>query len=667
MHPALWRWTASALLITLLAACGGGETSPSGPAANPASTAEAAAAALAAGAEGRKRLLAAQAAAPALTLLDPQESARQLMDFAEAQLPAFFPGPAPTTPLPPFAVRAYAATGVYLAVVTGDGHYPKGGVVVMGGAFGNSPVHVGQVGDFIAVAAPGVRASLATDKAVVVQGSQTTLRVEVERLRGYTGALTLTLTGLPAGVSANTVTLPAGATVAEIPIAAQAGAPHSLPTTAQLTASAAFGPDTVTAQQAVTVTVRGTPGSTDTSFGGGTQITPVANSEDYAHAVAVQSDGKVITAGTTAISAGTVIALTRHLRDGGLDPAFGNGGKVITQVGTRGDSARAVAVQADGRIVVAGWTDSTGTDANFLVLRYRADGTLDPSFADGGRFVLPIGAGNGTDRAHAVAIQNDGKIVVGGTTLSGTSTTGQDFAIVRLTPEGTLDAGFGQGGKVVTPMQSHSASDTVYALALPVVGGEQRILAVGGEGDFVAARYTANGSLDASFGNGGRMVGLFGRNIGAARAVVLLPGGRAVLAGGIYNDFAAAQITEAGTLDPMFGQGGLVTVAVSATNWDNATAVVRQADGKLLLGGWAYSGNSSSADFVALRLLPGGTLDPMFADGGIAIRPVAAGTRSDSARGLVLQSDERVPAVRAILGGEASGSNYDFALLRLWL
>jgi hypothetical protein len=108
-------------------------------------------------------------------------------------------------------------------------------------------------------------------------------------------------------------------------------------------------------------------------------------------------------------------------------------------------------------------------------------------------------------------------------------------------------------------------------------------------------------------------------------------------------------------------------VPVSAENWDNATALARQSDGKLLLGGWSYRGNSTAADFVALRLLPGGTLDPMFGEAGIAIRPVTTGTRNDAARGMVLQADDRVPTVRAILGGEVSVQNNDFGLMRLWL
>lgn len=671
MHSRLARWATTTLLAAALTACGGGDDSAAPAVATPAATpavAPAAATKLATAGGERRQALAVAQASTSLTVHDPLAAANQLMDFAESSFPQHFPGHAATGSLAPFAYRHYAATGVYLGVVLDDGPYQRNGVYVMGGAaFGDAPVHVGALTDFIVPTAAGARSTPAVDKLQVVQGSHTTLRVNVERLNGFAGPVQLSLSGLPAGVSAAPVTVAAGAPFAEFTIAAQAAAAHTLPTTVQLTASAAFGARTAVATGPLTLTVRGVPGAVDTSFGGGAQVTQVATSEDYAHAVAVQADGKVLTAGTTAISAGTVVALTRHGRDGGLDPAFGNGGKVVTQVGARGDSARAIAVQADGKIVVAGWTDATGVDANFLVLRYRADGTLDPAFADGGRFILPIGAGNGTDRAFAVAIQDDGKIVVGGTTLTSTSITGQDFALIRLNTDGTLDNGFGQGGKVVTPMTANSGGDIVYALALPVIDGQQRILAVGGEGDFHAARYLPNGSLDASFGSGGKVVGLFGRNIGAARSVALLPGGRMVLAGGIYNDFAAAQLTAAGALDASFGQGGLVTVPVNPTNWDNATAVVRQADGKLLLGGWSYRDNSSAGDFVAVRLLPGGALDALFGEGGIAIRPVAAGTKADSARGLVLQSDDRVPTVRAILGGEVSGSNNDFGLLRLWL
>lgn len=644
------KWALTAVAVATLAACGGGSTVEVG--------VDLAASAPPSAAAPRESALAVSTGGT----VSPEEAARQLMDYGQSQFPAFFPGQAATTTLAPFVYRYFAPTGTYLGVVVQAGtSYPLGGVYVMGGSFGTAPTYVGQLTDFITPLVPAFELTPAADKVQVTQGGSTTLRLDVTRLRGFEGAVQLTLQGLPAGVTAPAVTLPSQATSVQVTLSAQPDAPHSLPTTATVRATAG----TLVASEPVTVTVRGLPGTLDTSFGGGVVVASVGPSEDYAQAVAVQADGKVVTVGTTATNVGTVVALTRHLRDGTLDTTFGTGGEAVVQVSARGDSARAVAIQPDGKIVIAGWSDDTGIDANFMLLRLLPDGSLDGSFAQGGKLKVPFGTG--TDRAHAVAIQDDGRIVAAGTTLSSTSTTGQDFALIRVMPDGTLDASFGQGGKVVTPMQPSSGGDIVYALALPRINGEQRILAVGGEGDFIAARYTASGALDASFGSGGKAVGLFKRNIGSARGVALLPDGRILLAGGIYNDFAAAQLTASGTLDASFGQGGLMTHAVSATNWDNATAVVRQADGKFVLGGWAYSGNSSSGDFAAIRLLANGALDTGFGSAGVAIHAGAANGRNDSARGMVLQADERISTVRAILAGELGNGPNDFALMRLWL
>ena len=650
MQTPISTWALATAAALLMSACGGGGDEP------PASAATTVVAEQAAG--PRAKALAVSSGG----VVTPDEAARQLMDFGEGQFPGYFPSHQPTAAYEPFAYRYYPQTDTYLGVVMAAGAgYILDGVYVMGGAFGTSPQYVGQLTDFITPLPPGFEATLASDKAVVLQGGSTTVRVNLTRLRGFQGAVQVTLSGLPAGVTAPLVTIAADATSVDVPISAQPGAPHSLPTTGTVSVSAG----TLLAEEPLTVTVRGLPGVVDTSFGGGPVTTPVGAGEDYANAVAVQADGKVIVAGTAATNAGTFIALVRYQRDGAVDPSFGIAGKVVTQVGANSDVATALAVQADGRIVVAGHTTQAASGQDFLLLRYRADGTLDPSFAQGGILVVPIGVEG--DRAFAVAIQDDGKIVAAGESQTGVNTTGQDFALVRVLPDGTLDAGFGNGGKVVTPIKSAGGRDVVYALALPVVNGEQRILAVGGEGDFLAARYTAGGALDAGFGNGGKVHGLFGSTIGGARGVALLPDGRALLAGGIHNDFAAVQLTAAGTPDAGFGTGGRFVHAVSAGNWDGANAVARQADGQWVLGGWAYSGNSSASDFVALRLSAAGTLDASFGADGIAIHPVAAGTRNDQPHGLVLQADERVPTVRAIQAGEASAGNHDFALIRLWL
>lgn len=507
--------------------------------------------------------------------------------------------------------------------------------------------------------------TLSTDRTLVRQGRTTELTASLSRRDGFSAAVRVTLKNLPAGVTAAPVLIAAGASSAKITLVAAADAAHSLPTAVAADASAGDETD----RQPLSVTVGGAPGVVDTSFNGGAQLVAIAEGEAYATAMAVQADGKVITVGRTSTPAGgTDIAVLRHLRDGTLDPGFGSGGKVVTAIaaGRGSDEANAVVVQPDGRIIVAGSTAASGTDQDFVLLRYRADGTLDPGFGNGGKVVTSLGPS--IDRINAIALQEDGRIVVGGDSDRGSAASGIDFALARYQPNGALDAGFGHGGTVITPIRAQSSRDSVYALALQQVGAEQRIVAVGGEGDFVAARYTANGSLDPSFGHGGKLAGVFGNaTIGAARAVTLAAGNKLVLAGQVQNDFALAQLNADGSLDTGFGTGGKLITPVSAGNWDGATALVRQADGKLLAGGWVYEGGSSSGNFALARYSAEGALDAGFGSGGIAITPVAAPTRSDSGRALVLQADPRVSTVRVLQAGEASAGGYRFALLRYWL
>lgn len=500
--------------------------------------------------------------------------------------------------------------------------------------------------------------SLSVDKALVLQGDNATVTVQLQRKAGFDGAVTVALTNLPAGVTAAPVTIAAGSTSATVTVAAAQVAPHSLPTAVQVSGSA----NGLVSNKTLTVTVRGLPGAVDTSFAEGKIVLPVGTSEDYANAAAVQpNDGKLVVAGSSNTTAGTQVSLVRYGRDGTLDTTFGNAGKVMTSVGGNNDQALAVAVQADGKIVIAGRSKQAAGD-DFLLIRYNADGSLDAGFGNGGKVVTDFAGG--TDVARAILIQNDGKIVVGGDATMATS--GIDFALARYNVDGTLDASFGGAGRVTTALKSGTGTDSVRALAIQPVLGEARILAVGDGGDFLAARYSPTGQLDAGFANAGKLVGVFGSTIGGAYAVTVLPDGRAVLAGHDNHDFALAQLTVAGTLDGTFGNGGKVVRAVT-TNWDEATAVVRQADGSLVVGGWAYSGNSSAGDFVAMRFTAAGVADNTFGQQGLVVTPMAAGTLGDMAHTLVLQADDRLPAVRAIQAGEANGANNDFAITRYWL
>jgi uncharacterized delta-60 repeat protein len=203
-------------------------------------------------------------------------------------------------------------------------------------------------------------------------------------------------------------------------------------------------------------------------------------------------------------------------------------------------------------------------------------------------------------------------------------------------------------------------------MALQTIGGETKIVAVGGEGDFVMSRFNANGTVDNTFRMGQSLTNTFGTVIGAARAVQVSADNKIIVAGHANNDFALLQLKADGTNDTTFGGSGAVITKVSANNWNTATAVVRQADGKIVVGGWVYAGAGSSADFVVARYTTAGVLDGSFGTAGLTITPVAPGAKDDAGRAILLQIDDRVPTVRSIVAGSANDSNYDFALTRYW-
>ena len=166
---------------------------------------------------------------------------------------------------------------------------------------------------------------------------------------------------------------------------------------------------------------------------------------------------------------------------GDLDPTFGSGGKVTTDVGGS-DGAQAVAIQGDGKVVAAGLGNFAGPGTgDFALARYNPDGSLDTSFGSGGKVTTDFG---GFDAASAVAIQPDGKIIAAGRSGSG------DFALARYNPDGSLDSSFGSGGKVTTDF---GGFDSAFGVALQADG---KIVAAGFQAtstqrgtDIAVARY----------------------------------------------------------------------------------------------------------------------------------------------------------------------------------
>ncbi len=325
------------------------------------------------------------------------------------------------------------------------------------------------------------------------------------------------------------------------------------------------------------------PGTLDTTFGdGGKVITPITGIDDVLQSVAIQADGKIVVAGYTLITPTNYdFAVVRYNNDGSLDPTFGNGGKVITPLSDSYDLAHAVVIQTNGKIVVAGRVQAGGND-HIALVRYNSDGTLDMTFGTGGQVGTAI---NIFDAGFALALQPDGKIVVAGVSLVQRF----DFAVVRYNPNGSLDQTFGTGGTVTTPVGD---SDD-FAISVSVQRDGKLILAgysFNGVGkDFAIVRYNANGSLDPTFGHGGKVITPIGNLDDCGQSAVIQNDGKIVQVGLIFNataaDFGVVRYDTDGSLDQTFGIGGKVITAVSKNMNDYAYWAAIQADGKIVVVG----------------------------------------------------------------------------------
>ncbi|HEY6078921.1 MAG TPA: hypothetical protein VIW29_08960 [Polyangiaceae bacterium] len=500
---------------------------------------------------------------------------------------------------------------------------------------------------------------LSLEKLPIAQGDESLLEVELQRQGGFEGPVEITVSGLPKGASAEPLTIAADEAKAMLTIRTAATAPHSLPTTVTVSGKAGKLADS----RQLSVTVYGTPGALDTSFQGGKVMVPVGAADAYAYAMAAQPDGKIIVVGTMYEHQGD-FAVLRLTRDGELDTSFGEAGLVATQVGEGSDVARAVAVDEAGRIVVAGTASSPASGLDFAVVRYLPSGELDDSFGDAGKRIVSLG--DDSDTAYALALQSDGKIVVGGDSNRGSSSSGVDFALLRLLEDGSTDSSFGDAGIVTQSVKTFGSRDSIYGLALQTIDGEERIVAAGGEGDFSLARFHDDGTLDRSFGEQGTLSGLFESTIGAAFAVTVTPDNELVVAGHAQHDFALAKLAVDGTFFDGFGDGGKVVTAISEDNWDEAHALGLDQEGRILLAGWTYEGNSSSGNTTLVRYDAEGALDTSFGAEGIVVTEVAAPTRADQGSALLIAPDERVPSERILVGGYASRGYSQFAVTRFW-
>jgi uncharacterized delta-60 repeat protein len=246
-------------------------------------------------------------------------------------------------------------------------------------------------------------------------------------------------------------------------------------------------------------------GRPDPSFGrDGEVFTDLASSgDDRVEAIAIQADGKIVAAGSRIADGDGDFALARYNADGTLDRSFGSGGVVLTSLGSSShEGAFAVRIQADQKIVAAG-SRVAGGDRDFALVRYNADGSIDPGFGSGGSVVSDLGSSQ--DFLEDIAILRDGSIVAVGSSLREGGDF--DFAVARFDGEGRVDEGFGLNGRTLTDLGSASA-DSASAVGIQagekIVAAGSRISGV--DRDFALVRYDAQGSIDSRFGEDGKVI-----------------------------------------------------------------------------------------------------------------------------------------------------------------
>lgn len=396
------------------------------------------------------------------------------------------------------------------------------------------------------------------------------------------------------------------------------------------------------------------PGELDHSFAGfgseGKVITRGVAMGPGLRGMALQADGKIVVAGYTGIA----LLVIRYEANGRLDVTFSGDGIatfIHPQFGMRGTS---VAVQPDGKLVVAGWTDTN--PRNFLLARVTGTGQLDGSFGNSGYVTTDFD--NDTDEINAVLVQPDGQIVAAGRArISGD----YDFAVARYNADGSPDTSFSGDGKTSI---GFGADEVSWDVALQADG---KLVLVGGEignpvdGDFEVARLNPDGTPDTTFGNDGEVKTGLGSFWEAATAVAVQPDGKIVVAGaghavdhptGCYSsDVKVVRYLANGDGDNSFDGDGKLTIG-SLSGCMNDVAV--QPDGKIILLG-AHESGDDDFKFALYRLNADGTPDATFDGDGRGFYDVGGG---DFGKAVALQPDGRIIAYGA--------SDGDHALLRLW-
>jgi uncharacterized delta-60 repeat protein len=376
-------------------------------------------------------------------------------------------------------------------------------------------------------------------------------------------------------------------------------------------------------------------GDLDRSFGGDGRVTTAFGDFGEAHAMAIDSQGRIVAAG---IADNGLFALARYRPNGRLDTSFSRNGKKVTSFGHFAQ-ANSVAIDPQGRIVAGGLIRSpAGMD--FVLARYEPSGSLDRSFGTAGKVRTDFG---GTEGVTSVGIDSHGRIVAVGQR----GLRSRYFAVARYNPNGSLDPSFSGDGEAVTGFGTRARATSV------AIDSQDRIVAAGmtryssDAGDFALARYDEDGGLDPSFSGDGRKRTDFG-GLDFANSVAIDSQGRILAAGyasgyrsGTGYDFALARFDPDGSIDGSFGAGGRVTTDFGPDSLNQALSVAIDSQGRIVAAGITQLLGVSGQSFALARYDPNGSPDESFSGNG-RLRTSFGGF--DRARSVAIDSDDRIVA-----------------------
>lgn len=419
----------------------------------------------------------------------------------------------------------------------------------------------------------------------------------------------------------------------------------------------------------------GSSGVLDTHFGiNGVSYVDFDNYQAIATASAIQSDGKLIIAGTASTVANNYdgnFALARLNTNGTLDNSFSYDGKLLTPFSTASNIVHyamcwCIGVLPDGKIIAAG--ESSSSTTSFTIAKYNSDGSLDNSFGSNGTMEDQIETSSpvvtqNISSARSIYVQNDGKFILCGTSITHDVNNGNylKLALVRYNSDGSHDNTFGINGKTFITLNNNPAAFNIYGpeeLDMKLINDSNKLTVIitkNSTTDFNdidsrnILRFNNDGSLDTSFGNGGRINSSTGLiNTINASICKQLNGNYVTVGWNSSNNFCALSYTTAGIISNDFGINGVFTTAFGSTNEDKAFDAAVQSDGKIILCGTTTDQTYGTTDLVLCRIENNGNLDTTFGTAG-KVKNHIDGT-NQSEQNILLDTEGRIIVFTTIYG-----------------